>query len=108
MASDTIYKIEQSNSNLANANAKQADDLAFIKGSLKKEQSTKAFAKLNGVLGFEAGLPVYGAGASFGLRFGRGFLVEVGANYLFGSFTQPILNLSLDRLLFTASIGWEW
>lgn len=101
--------IEAEKAEIAAANAAQADEIARKDALLKKEQGTKAFGKINGVLSFENNLPVFGAGASLGLRFGRGLLIEVGANYMIGNLiTAPVLDLSLDRLSIIASIGWEW
>lgn len=100
--------------NALQANADQADKLAVqsaeidtLKASLKKEQSMKTFAELNFLLGFEDLKPEYGVGAAMGLRFGKGLMLKLGANYMVGSFTK-VPTFSLDDLQITAGIGWEW
>lgn len=101
--------IEAEKAELAAANAAQADEIARKDALLKKEQGTKFFAKITGVLGFEDSLPVFGAGGSVGIRFGKGLLLEFGSTYKIGNLvTVPVLDLSLDRFSFNTSIGWEW
>ena len=93
------------------ANAKQADDLAYLRGAYDKEKKAKAFAKVGAVIGFEEMLPTWGVSASLGARFGKGFLLEAGAQYMIGTFTPGNLiydTPSLDNLAITTSIGWEW
>ena len=92
-------------------NAQQADDLAYLRGAYDKESGTKAFAKVGAVIGFEEMLPTWGVSASLGARFGKGFLLEAGAQYMIGTFNPGNLiydNPSLDNLAITTSIGWEW
>ncbi len=90
-------------------NARQADDLAAIKESLKKEKSIKAFAKIGAVIGFKNNLPTWGISGAVGMRSGSGFLLEAGAQYMLGTFTSaPGLSFSLDSLAITCSVGWEW
>lgn len=77
--------------------------------ALAKEQGTKAFAKLNAVLGFDNDQLTYGIGGALGLRLGKGFMLETGANYMLGKFNElPSLKPNLDNLTMTVGIGWEW
>ena len=92
-------------------NAKQADDLAYLRGAYDKETKTKAFAKVGAVIGFDKLMPTWGLSASLGARFGKGFLLEAGAQYMLGTFEPGNLlynEATLDNLAITTSIGWEW
>lgn len=93
---------------LAALNAKQADDLAYLRGAYDKETATKAFATAGAVLGFRDHVPTYGVSGSLGLRLGKGFLIEAGAQYTIGDIKNPIYAPALDNLAITGSIGWEW
>lgn len=84
------------------ANANQADRLA----ALESEAGTKFYNKLYGVVGFDKGSVAYGVGTSLGVRIGDSFMVEAGADYMLGSFAQPIYPFSVDNLRITAGFGW--
>lgn len=93
---------------LKTENAAQADELAYLNGAYDAETSTKAYARIGGVLGFENSIPAFGVSGALGLRFGKGLLTEVGAQYMIGTIKDPVVPFSLDNLTITAGIGWEW
>lgn len=88
-------------------NSTQADELAAIKESLRKETGTKALMELNFLLGFDNGKPTYGFGATMGVRVWKGLTLKAGANYMLGSFTAAP-QWSLDNLQIVMGIGWEF
>lgn len=99
---DIIAQIQETN-------AKQADDIAYIKGKYEKEIGTKFFANVGGVLGINDMMkPVLGVTGEMGLRFGKGLTLGVGAQYmLFEDWKfKPVIDLR--KLTVTGSIGWEW
>jgi hypothetical protein len=82
---------------------------AELSDQLAKANKTKAYGKINAVMGFEEFTPTLGFGTTIGVRLGKSFMVEAGANYMFGKVTEfPKLDLSLDNLVVTAGIGWEF
>lgn len=94
---------------LAEANASQADQIAYIQGRYDKEVSTKFFANVGGVIGFKELLPTWGVTGNFGIRFGHGLMVGSGVQYMIGDFQEkPDLDWSLDRLSVNFTVGWEW
>lgn len=94
---------------LADANAKQADDLAYLRGRYDKEVSSKFFMNMGMALGVRGKTPIYGITGNFGVRIGKGFLIGAGVQCMAGSFTEvPFSNWSLDDLSVQMTIGWEW
>ena len=88
---------------LLEANAKQADRLA----ALEDEAGSKAYGKLYGVVGFEELSPTFGIGAGIGVRIGDSFMVEAGADYMIGNFSNPLnINWDMNKLRLTAGFGW--
>lgn len=81
----------------------------ILADKVAKAEATKRFTKLNALMGFSDGEPVYGAGLSLGLKFKSGVLVEFGGNYMFGSNPlDPKFDFKKDNMLFNASLGFEW
>lgn len=88
---------------LVEANSKQAVRISQLEGEAK----TKAYIKLNTVLGFSNRVPELGFGGTLGIKIGKSFLIEAGANYMLYQVGKPIsFDLSLDKLQVTASVGW--
>lgn len=94
---------------LEKANKTQSDQIADISARLDEAESTKAYAKLGGTIGFKDAIPTFGVTGALGIRWGGSFLTELGASYMVGSFAgSPILAPSIDNLSVSACIGWEW
>lgn len=107
--SGKLDKVQGQLSDVLVRNAEQADRLAAIESELKREKGTKFFARVGGVIGFNDLLPTWGVSSSLGVRFGKGFLIEAGAQYMIGDFVSvPTIKPDLDNLQLTASVGWEW
>ena len=75
----------------------------------KKNKATRFFADFGVAVGFKDEGVTYGATADMGLKFGKGLLFKVGTTYMIGEF-KDIKNVewSLNNLICTATIGWEW
>ena len=75
---------------------------------LKSKAGFQQFFKLNGLVGFDLGIPTWSAGIGYGFKFGNGLVFEVGANYEVGNLLKPIdftEPLSLDKVTASVSIG---
>lgn len=111
IASSTVNELKDISSQLTTIKAdlaKKEGEYEEVVKTLKKEQSTKLFANVGLVLGFQKSAPVYGANANIGIRLGKSMTLSVGAQYMFGSFSNMVFDNNIDRLAFTGSIGWEW
>lgn len=111
IASSTVNELKDISAQLDNIKsdlAKKEGEYEEVVKTLKKEQSSKFFANLGLVLGFQKSTPVYGLSTSIGLRLGKSMTISVGAQYMFGSFSKMVFDKDIDRLAFTGSIGWEW
>lgn len=111
IASSTVNELKDISSQLTTIKAdlaKKEGEYKEVVKTLKKEQSTKLFANVGLVLGFQKSAPVYGANANVGIRLGKSMTLSVGAQYMFGSFSNMVFDNNIDRLAFTGSIGWEW
>ena len=111
IASKTVSELKDISTQLDNIKsdlAKKEGEYEEVVKTLKKEQSSKFFANLGLVLGFQKSTPVYGLSTSIGLRLGKSMTLSVGAQYIFGSFSKMVFDKDIDRLAFTGSIGWEW
>lgn len=111
IASNTVSELKDISAQLDNIKsdlAKKEGEYEEVVKTLKKEQSSKFFANLGLVLGFQKSTPVYGLSTSIGLRLGKSMTLSVGAQYMFGSFSKMVFDKDIDRLAFTGSIGWEW
>ena len=78
---------------------------------LKAKAGFQPYAKINTFVGFDDLKPNWGAGMSVGAKLGCGAMLELGANYKIGDINNVIdMNglLNLDRLTFTASVGWAF
>lgn len=94
---------------LSAANAKQADDLAYLRGRYDRAVSSKFFMNTGLALGFKGETPTYGIVGNFGMRIGSGLLLGAGAQVMAGSFKEvPFSNWSLDDLSIQLTVGWEW
>lgn len=108
-AEEDIARLASKVDELQEANQAQADEIAYQKGLLDKEQSVKAFAQAKALIGFEDNAPAYGIGGEIGLRTGKGLMLSTGASYMLGTFTSPLeLGWDLDNLSLSVGIGWEW
>lgn len=111
IASSTVNELKDISAQLTTIKAdlaKKEGEYEEVVKTLKKEQSTKLFANVGLVLGFQKSAPVYGANANIGIRLGKSMTLSVGAQYMFGSFSNMVFDNNIDRLAFTGSIGWEW
>ena len=111
IASSTVNELKDISSQLTTIKAdlaKKEGEYEEVVKTLKKEQSTKLFANVGLVLGFQKSAPVYGANSNVGIRLGKSMTLSVGAQYMFGSFSNMVFDNNIDRLAFTGSIGWEW
>lgn len=111
IASSTVNELKDISAQLTTIKAdlaKKEGEYEEVVKTLKKEQSTKLFANVGLVLGFQKSAPVYGANANVGIRLGKSMTLSVGAQYMFGSFANMVFDDNIDRLAFTGSIGWEW
>lgn len=108
-AEDDIQRLLAENEELRKANATQADSIAYTKGQLDKATSTKTFANVKAVIGFEDMLPRWGVGGEIGLKLSSGFMLSTGASYMIGDFNSPVsLGWDLDSLSLSLGLGWEW
>lgn len=80
---------------------KLRDDLAKAEG----ETGTKAYLMLDGIVGFEAGIPQFGAGITVGTRIGNSIMVELGADYMIGGM-NGYNQFDIDNFQFRAGAGW--
>lgn len=91
---------------LAATNAAQADELAYMRG---KNNAMHFFVNAGMAIGFKEYAPTWGLAGNFGTRFGNGWQVSAGAQYMLGDFTSiPSLKWSLDNLTVNATVGYEW
>lgn len=88
---------------LATLNAAQADEIA-------RSQGSKAYARLTTSVGFEEGLmsPSLWLGGAVGTRIGDGLLLDVGAQYKLGTVNNFFITPSIENLMLSFSVGWEW
>lgn len=88
---------------LSALNAAQADEIA-------RSQGSKAYARLTTSVSFEEGLisPSLWLGGAVGARIGDGFLLDVGAQYKLGTVNNFSIAPSINNLMFSFSVGWEW
>lgn len=88
---------------LSALNAAQADEIA-------RSQGSKAYARLTTSASFEEGLmtPSLWLGGAVGARIGDGLLLDVGAQYKLGTVNDFFIAPSINNLMFSFSVGWEW
>ena len=88
---------------LSALNAAQADEIA-------RSQGSKAYARLTTSVSFEEGLmtPSLWLGGAVGARIGDGLLLDVGAQYKLGTVNNFSIAPSINNLMFSFSVGWEW
>ena len=108
-AESDIERLRAQNEEISALNSSQADEIAYLKGRLDKELSSKFFADLKGIIGFRDKIPEWGIGGDIGIRFGSGLMISAGASYMIGSFLSPPKAVwDLDDLILSIGIGWEW
>lgn len=91
------------------SSAAKDSEIADLKEALAEAESetgTKAYMMMEGIIGFNQIIPTYGAGLTLGMRLGNHMMVELGADYTIGSFTDKMFDFSLDNFEFRAGIGW--
>ena len=88
---------------LAALNAAQADEIA-------RSQGSKAYARLTTSVSFEESLmtPSLWLGGAVGARIGDGLLLDVGAQYKLGTVNNFFITPSIENLMLSFSVGWEW
>ena len=88
---------------LAALNAAQADEIA-------RSQGSKAYARLTTSVSFEESLmtPSLWLGGAVGARIGDGLLLDVGAQYKLGTVNDFFIAPSVENLMLSFSVGWEW
>lgn len=88
---------------LSALNAAQADEIA-------RSQGSKAYARLTTSASFEEGLmtPSLWLGGAVGARIGDGLLLDVGAQYKLGTVNNFFITPSVENLMLSFSVGWEW
>ena len=87
----------------AASKAKDAEIEALRKDA--GEAGTKAYAMLDGIIGFETGIPQFGVGATIGARFGNDIMAELGCDYMVGGI-NGYNSFDIDNFQFRASVGW--
>ena len=109
-----IDKLESADSKietLEKASKAKDTEIEQLKGELsdaEKSTGTKAYLMMDGIIGFDDLIPTYGVGLTVGTRIGNHFMVELGADYGIGKFTDgmTISKFSMDNFEFRAGIGW--
>ena len=91
----------------AAAEAKDAEiaDLKSRLGAAEEETGTKAYLMLDGIVGFESGIPQIGAGVTVGTRIGNSLMVELGADYMIGGL-NGYNQFDIDNFQFRCGVGW--
>lgn len=94
---------------LADANASQADQLAYLQGRYDKEISSKFYAKIGGAFGFKEKKVQLGLVGDMGVRIGQGLVIGTGVQYMGFTLDNGIkCDWSLDNLTVNMTVGWEW
>ena len=109
-----IDKLESADGKLAalkEASEAKDKEIADLKDDLSKADSatgTRAYLMLDGIIGFQDRIPEYGVGLTLGTRIGNHAMVELGADYTIGRFSDgmTIKQFSIDNFEFRASVGW--
>lgn len=84
-------------------------DAFELEEQLKKEIGTKFFANVGAAFGFKSTEIQYGVCGDMGIRFGKGFLMSVGVQYMLGDFGKVKLpDWNIEDMTVQAKIGWEW
>lgn len=104
LAKDNAAKLEL----IADHSVAIQEELEDCKAELKKANATKMFANVGLTMGFDNGTPAFGMSGNVGVRIKKSLMLSLGTTYMFGSFSNAVFDMDLDRLSFTGSIGWEW
>lgn len=84
-------------------------DAFELEEQLKKEIGTKFYANVGAAFGFKSTKIQYGVCGDMGIRFGKGFLMSVGVQYMLGDFGKVKLpDWNIEDMTVQAKIGWEW
>ena len=94
---------------LAEANAAQADQLAYIQGRYDKEISSKFYAKIGGAFGFKEKKVQLGLVGDMGVRIGKGLVIGTGVQYMGVTLDDGLkCDWDIDNLTVNMTVGWEW
>lgn len=94
---------------LAEANAAQADQLAYIQGRYEKEISSKFFTKIGGAFGIKDTKIQLGLVGDMGIRLGKGLMIGTGVQFMGFTWDDGIkCDWSADNLTVNMTVGWEW
>lgn len=94
---------------LAEANASQADKLAYLQGKYDKEISSKFFTKIGGAFGIQNDKIKLGLVGDMGIRLGKGLMIGTGVQFMGFTLDDGIkCDWSTDNLTVNMTIGWEW
>ena len=94
---------------LAEANAAQADQLAYIQGRYEKEISSKFFTNVGGAFGFKDTKIQLGLVGNMGVRIGKGLTIGTGVQFMGFTLDNGIkCDWSADNLTINMTVGWEW
>lgn len=117
---DTVEDIEAEHSEIVESNkdiaslTAQIDELAALNAAqadeIARSQGSKAYARLTTSVSFEEGLmtPSLWLGGAVGARIGDGLLLDVGAQYKLGTVNNFFITPSIENLMLSFSVGWEW
>ena len=84
-------------------------DAFELEEQLKKEIGTKFYANVGAAFGFKSTEIQYGICGDMGIRFGKGFLMSVGVQYMLGNCGNVKLpDWNIEDMTVQAKIGWEW
>ena len=96
---------------LRDASDAKDDEIQSLKADLAKaerEAGTKPYLMLDGIVGFDDMKPEFGVGLTVGARIGDGLLLDVGAQYKLGTVNNFFITPSIENLMLSFSVGWEW
>lgn len=94
---------------LAEANAAQADKLAYLQGMYDKETSSKFYTKFGGAFGIKNEKVQFGVLGDMGIRIGKGLVIGTGVQFMGFTMDNGLKYTgSMDDLTVSMTIGWEW
>ena len=100
---ETLIKTAEAQTALV---ALQQEQIDILEAQAKK---TKFFADFGVAIGFKESGVTYGATMDMGLKIKKGLMLKVGTTYMIGSLSDfSSISWSLDNMIATCTIGWEW